>query len=269
MPVIHTTEWMLQLIQESDHRRGDESIPRFSKLFEQIPEWTDDQWIAFLYQNGLKPIHLMTRKKLAQWHQTMKLNKLERHWQKLKEEFSGPDAKIFIFPVNDDHSVIMESLRGKNGVSFPTFLLLFYSEDIPLKEKLALLTHEYHHVCRLHYQNHTEESVSLLESMIMEGLAEIEVERTLGEEYKAPWTNIYTTDEIKHWWKYVLEKRKDLIGRRNHHIYMFGGKYGIPKWIGYRTGYEIVKSYCDKHGLPNAKNLLKESPEELLRLSSL
>ncbi len=254
---------------EQQQRQSDQ-LPPFSKLMKHIPEWTEEGWLEFLYRNGLKPLHSMTKKDVAIWYRKLAIPQIEKHFKQLCQTFSGPDVDIFIFPIDQNNTWLMKNLKGKNGLSFPNFILLFIGEHLTLNEKLALLTHEYHHVCRLHHQKNSEATVSLLESMIMEGLAENEVKRMVGKQYLAPWTKVYTIEEVKHWWRYLLSNKKDVIGRNNHQIYMFGEKFGIPKWIGYAAGYEIVKSYVEQNNKKaDPQTLLKIKANELFQRSTL
>ena len=51
-------------------------------------------------------------------------------------------------------------------------IFLFVCGRNSLEELKALLAHEYHHICRLHQIETKETEYTLLDTMIMEGLAE-------------------------------------------------------------------------------------------------
>ena len=58
-----------------------------------------------------------------------------------------------------------------------------------------MLIHEYHHVCRLHHLKKDQKEYTLLDTMIMEGLAERTVGKYLGTKYLANWTKLYQEDK--------------------------------------------------------------------------
>ena len=60
-----------------------------------------------------------------------------------------------------------------------------------------MFTHEYNHVCRLSKFQKSEEDYVLLDSIILEGLAENAVRERLGEEFLATWTSYYSNEELK------------------------------------------------------------------------
>ncbi len=65
------------------------------------------------------------------------------------------------------------------------FLFLTPLEDE--KELEALIIHEYHHVCRMNKITKPIQEYTLLDSMVMEGLAEYTVENYCGKNYNAKW----------------------------------------------------------------------------------
>lgn len=72
----------------------------------------------------------------------------------------------------------------------------------------ALLVHEYNHVCRLAKNDKQEENYILLDSIILEGLAENAVRELVGEEYLAKWTSYYTEGQLNQMWKKSFIKQK-------------------------------------------------------------
>ncbi|MFA9555820.1 DUF2268 domain-containing protein [Evansella sp. AB-rgal1] len=256
MPIIQTRVWLKHLF-EGVSNRGLKKIPPFQRLMSHYPKWEKEEWLPFLYQQGMLPIITSTKDEWDSWQKNYPSKGLVSFYEKIKTDFQGPDVDVFIFPINSHNENLEKVLKGKNGISFPDFILLFFHEDVSLSNRKALLLHEYHHACRLYYQKNDEKSVTLLESMLMEGLAEWEVKRNLGERYVTPWMTIYKKDFILTWWKRTLKERMDVRGRKNHLPYLFGGIQGFPKWLGYATGYEIVSSYMEKFPNKTTIELLK------------
>ena len=78
-----------------------------------------------------------------------------------------------------------------------------------------LLAHEYHHICRLHQIETKETEYTLLDTMIMEGLAEQAVTERYTEN-NAPWTAYLSKEEAVYYWKNVVHERISIKrGTRN------------------------------------------------------
>lgn len=95
----------------------------------------------------------------------------------------------------------MRDQNGKSGLAFKDKLFLFLSDQNSDNEIRALLVHEYNHVCRLAKNGKQEENYVLLDSIILEGLAENAVRELVGEEYLAKWTSYYTEGQLNQMWK--------------------------------------------------------------------
>ncbi|WP_026675393.1 DUF2268 domain-containing protein [Alkalihalobacterium bogoriense] len=193
---------------------------------------------------------------------------VERQFRYLKKKWHGPDVHIFIFPVEERNEMIMKHLGKKMGIGFTEKIILFLSATTTKKEIEALVTHEYHHVCRLRFEKNDESELTLLDSLLIEGLAEKAVEEELGKEMNAIWTSIYTDDVLVYWWDYLFKARLTVKGRKNHNPYLFGHRgLGWPQWIGYALGYAIVDE-CAKRDEKNSKELLGMSAKEIIKNTS-
>ncbi|MDQ0198175.1 DUF2268 domain-containing putative Zn-dependent protease [Neobacillus ginsengisoli] len=168
-------------------------------------------------------------------------------FQHYKNKWAGPDIPIFLFPLDRGRGLFFRQESNKSGVSYPDKMFLFLSDVDDTKELEALLVHEYHHVCRLKMLNKKMEEYTLLDSIIIEGLAEYAVLKNCGSEYLAKWCSIYTKkDLISLWDKYLkshLSKRKN---ERAHDNLLFG-EGRIPKLLGYAAGFAIVENYYKNH----------------------
>ncbi|KHE71500.1 DUF2268 domain-containing protein [Halobacillus sp. BBL2006] len=189
----------------------------------------------------------------------------EQEYHRLKAEWGGPEASVYIFPVRKFHLPADERDMNKSGVSLKKCLFLFVAPDIQLSEMKALLAHEYNHICRLSHLNLDERELPLKESIIMEGLAEYAVKHLYGKKLLAPW-NFQTDNENGQeiFEKYYLPSL-NLKGMHNHHQFLYGGEgTPIPKWGGYKIGFQIVAAYLEKQGSCPIQELLTKTADEII-----
>lgn len=236
----------------------------FERLFKQDRGKTQDDWLAFLIDQGMLPISTMTKTGWIKWRRRLNMTEHTSFIKKLKDDFSGPDIDLYIFPLNRSHKKIMNDLDGKNGCSFQTYVLLFWKDDLTLIKQKALLLHEYHHIARLHHQGVNERTISLLESMIMEGLAEWEVQKRLGDDYLAPWTTLYGEEEILQWWNRLYKGNLQMTGRTFHYPFLYGEMKGIPPLMGYQIGYFLVSQFMKKNPDHDSLKILKTPAHQFI-----
>ncbi|MDG5789146.1 DUF2268 domain-containing putative Zn-dependent protease [Evansella sp. AB-P1] len=266
MPFINTRVWLKHLFDKVEGGRLMD-VPPFNKMMHHFPEWTEEEWLHFLYRQGMLHVNLETKEQWIRWQKKGQSKGVQEYFEELQLEFKGPDVDIFLFPIDWNNNWLMKGMKGKNGITFPEFILLFIKDKLPIKEKKALLLHEYHHACRLFHQDVNEKNVTLLESIIMEGLAEWEVEKRLGNNYVAPWMTLYSEELLINWWKRGIGDRKMLQGRKKHVPYLYGGTNGYPKWIGYSIGFHMVKSYMANYKKISSLQLLKTEPTVIFQNS--
>ncbi|MCD8510209.1 MAG: DUF2268 domain-containing protein [Bacillus sp. (in: Bacteria)] len=264
MAIVHTENWLKELYAPSKEVKG---IPPFFQLMRYFPDWSKEEWLLFLINQGMLPLREGSRENLHQWHESGPEKGVTETLTRLKKTFMGPDVDVFLFPLNMYDDRLLNVMNGKTGISFPEFILLFFQKNITLKEKQALLLHEYHHASRLHHHENNEETVTLLESMVMEGMAEWEVNRLLGEKYVSRWMRLYSDEFLLSWWNKKVKGRKDMKGREHHLPYMYGGRFGFPQWLGYSIGYRMVESYMEKKKRQRPIDLLK-TPASVIYESS-
>lgn len=190
---------------------------------------------------------------------------LESHYEKLQKDWNGEEAKIFIFPIERRNEPLMKELSGKMGLSFHRVIVLFVTKDITSDELKALLTHEYNHVCRLTTINKEFDQLSLLDSILVEGMAEVAVEKIFGKEQLAPWASLYSKKELLPHWSRV-KKLLHLKGKEKHDPILYGtNSYnGFPKWFGYSIGFLIVSAYMKECKEITMSELLKKDSFEIL-----
>lgn len=205
---------------------------------------------------------VITLEKNKVWHI------VQEQYSKLRKLWNGAKVSIFIFPVERRNPIIMNELKGKMGIGFEEVIVLFLSKELSRKEISALFTHEYHHVCRLKYLKKSLQEVSLLDSLLIEGMAEVAVEYYHGNKSLAPWVNMYSREEVLTYWKKIYSNLQ-IKGKEKHDPVLFGDQHsGFPKWFGYWAGYQIVNSYIKNHQGVTMKQLLMKDSNEILNGSS-
>lgn len=190
-------------------------------------------------------------------------DKVEKLFNKYKKKWNGPDIPVFLFPVAQSGGFFLREAKSKAGVSFPDKMFLFLSQYEDSKEVEALFVHEYHHVCRLKMLNKRIEDYTLLDSIIIEGLAEYAVLKNCGPEYLAVWCRMYKEKELIFYWDKYLKKQLDTKKHERVHDELLYGEGRLPNLLGYAIGYNIVEhfyktnNYSTKLSFSNpAKNYL-------------
>ncbi|SDO32604.1 Uncharacterized protein YjaZ [Psychrobacillus sp. OK028] len=211
----------------------------------------------------------------TEWKSVKKiLRRLERKsvWDIVKQEYNylrelwnGPKVSIYIFPIKKVRTQGKKDVLRKNGIAYKRVLFLFVSPDLTKEEIKALLAHEYNHVCRLQFLNSPTATISLVDSLIVEGLGEFAVKQLYGKKLLAPWVNMYRSDEVNEIWRRYFVSALHIKGVQNHQLYLFGNNNRpFPKWIGYHIGYQIVDSYFKKRGPFVMKELLLKTSSEII-----
>lgn len=165
----------------------------------------------------------------------------------LKKEWDGPDVPVIILPVDDHNRRIRVEFGTKGGLAFPDKIFLFLSPDNSKSSIAALITHEYNHVCRLKKLNKEEPDITLVDTLILEGLAEAAVNERFGEKETAKWTAYYNDKQLdlffNRWMKPNIGIRQDEGSLIQRLLY---GRGPYPQMMGYAVGYRLVKDYMAK-----------------------
>jgi uncharacterized protein YjaZ len=181
---------------------------------------------------------VMSLKKNKTWE---KVNEL---LEKYKKSWGGPTIPIYIFPIGSGNLV---SPKGnKSGVSFEDKLFLFLSDLEDEKELEALFIHEYHHICRLNGIKKSMGEYTLLDSIVLEGLAEDTVHSILGFKYVASWNKKLTNEQFQTYWSKYLKDNLDVKKDTKQHDQLLYGKGLLPNMLGYSCGYHLVRKYTEQ-----------------------
>lgn len=258
MPVMKTNEWLI------DHYHDPvELCKKMKPLFPGVSalEIHDYFRLHGMYQELDKSGTALV--------DTMEVNDVwtivEKEHQALRKKWKGPDVPIVILPSNTADKKLMSATNGKAGLAFSDKLFLFVPETISEHELKALFIHEYNHVCRLWHTKKAENSFTLLDSIILEGLAEHAVRERLGGAFTASWTKLHSKEKIeKIWKKTILPKIKLRKSHPLHNQLLYGWR-GFPKMAGYCVGYYLVEDYLNTNQLCTV-DLLRVDAESIADL---
>ncbi|HHY71814.1 MAG TPA: DUF2268 domain-containing protein [Bacillus bacterium] len=254
MSVIRTDEWLV-----NSYDNPIELCEKLTEFFAGVsaPEIYDYLTVHGMYRpyrRGMEQVEVIRKNKV--WEIAEKEQRL------LRKLWGGPNVPIFIFPADSRNRKIKQEFNGKSGLAFKDKLFLFVSEQTSENELKALLTHEYNHVCRLCKFSKKEADYVLLDTIILEGLAENAVRERFGTQYQAGYTSYYSNDELeKMWQRLILPNRNIRNVQRQHHELLYGMRLSYPKMLGYCVGYYLVKKYVDEKGIGSKDLLVKEANE--------
>ncbi|MCR8849323.1 DUF2268 domain-containing protein [Rossellomorea sp. SC111] len=130
----------------------------------------------------------------------------------------------------------------------------------------SVIFHEYHHHWRMSKHNMTEGNETLLDRLVLEGLAEHFVRIELGDAFLGPYKSVLSEKEAQQLWETTFRHHIHDKGKRTD-SYMFGNKeLQLPFWGGYSIGYYLVEWYMNENSectmeelteLPSKSFLLK------------
>jgi len=190
---------------------------------------------------------------------------VQEEYEHLKRFWNSEEVPIFIFPLTKYRPMIDGIEVNKNGVSYGNVIFLFISPELKDTELKAMIAHEYHHCCRLSKLDKVPEEMSLLDSLVLEGMAECMVEDLYGREWCSPWISRYSEELLQKIWSKVFVRSLNMKGVESHELFLCGdGSKRLPNWIGYCLGYRIVRSFLDRKRYVDQSMLLKMMSEEIV-----
>ncbi|MGG3573322.1 DUF2268 domain-containing protein [Bacillus gobiensis] len=182
----------------------------------------------------------------------------------LKKEWNGPDVPVIILPVDEQNRRLRAEFGSKSGLAFPDKIFLFLSPDNSNSSIAALITHEYNHICRLNKMNKDESDITLLDTLILEGLAEAAVNERFGKKETAKWTAYYNNKQLDQFFERWIKPNIDVRQEEGSLIQrLLYGRGPYPQMMGYAVGYRIVKDYMERSN-KKIKQLLTLSSEKFL-----
>ncbi|CAM3212259.1 DUF2268 domain-containing protein [Filibacter tadaridae] len=271
MPVINT-----QIVLERFFTASKEQIDKnpyaiqceyiCQPLLVSFPRISPEELQYELFNHGLfDPLEWMESKRVVEKMEKMNVWQIvEKEYRLLKDLWGGPEVSIYILPINTNGEM-GEHAPVKNGVAYSGTLLLFLSDELSSEAIKTLFAHEYNHVCRLNYLGKAPAKILLMDSLLIEGLAEFAVQDLYGEEFSSPWVNLYSYKKMMKIWKRYFLPSLNLVGTDSHQPFLYGDtKKRLPKWIGYQIGYQIVATYQQRNGFTANNELYRKSSEEVI-----
>ncbi|TMU87026.1 hypothetical protein FGG79_02475 [Bacillus sp. BHET2] len=111
----------------------------------------------------------------------------------------------------------------------------------------SVIFHEYHHHWRMSQLSIAEEDETLLDRLVLEGLAEHFVRVELGEAFLGPYKDALSETDARMLWNTKYKQHIHEKGEATD-SFMFGcEEMGLPFWGGYSLGYHLVGWYIDEH----------------------
>lgn len=168
---------------------------------------------------------------------------------------------IFVFPwfPSAEES---KQFGGVNAVApHSNVLHLFVDPNkhtlLSIKETVA---HEYNHL--IYYKMHPSKSYTLLQNMLIEGLAENFREDVVGGK-PAPWATALSFVNSKKWLEEIESDLNSKSIKICDEVLLGSGKF--PRWTGYSIGYHLVKKFKKRNPKMTWTELEKVSASNFLK----
>ncbi|WEG13533.1 DUF2268 domain-containing putative Zn-dependent protease [Pullulanibacillus sp. KACC 23026] len=158
-------------------------------------------------------------------------------------------VKFELFLLDEKDEFVKTKLGGVSAFTEWNGRMVFVVEpDERVRQTLkSVITHEYHHHWRMSALKVASEEESLLDRLVLEGLAEHFVRLRLGEEFLGPYREALSEEQARRLWETTYKYHVGEMGDAAD-PYMFGHPdNGLPFWGGYALGYYLVKWYLEEH----------------------
>ncbi|MEH6936524.1 DUF2268 domain-containing putative Zn-dependent protease [Bacillus sp. JJ664] len=239
----------------------DNPIAMMKKLLPYFPRHDEESLYEYLQTHGLAKLTKDSKEDMKQIIEQNIFKRLSSEFNVLRNELNGPDIPIIILPCHATRGIFQKVSYHRGGIAYKNCICLFLSPLEGILQHKAVLLHEYHHIVRLK-KLHKNNKVTLLDAMILEGLAETAVLEKYGQEVQAPWTTLYSSSQCEIYFdKYLKDKLKITNHDEQFSKYLYGGN-GIPKLLGYGVGYDLVKS-CLEQTEWSCEKLIRTSSEKI------
>lgn len=170
MGLLPTDRWLEE--DEGDPLR---LCARLAPLFGKMPA---REIYSYLRLYGMYRSTRQAERLLPEMKERRLWERLGRLYERQRGIWKGPDVPVFLLPADDENRKLVREFQGKGGVAFADKLFFFLLPDHGDEEIAALVAHEYNHVCRLKQLPNEGEDATLLDAVVMEGLAEHAVAET-------------------------------------------------------------------------------------------
>ncbi|AEH48934.1 DUF2268 domain-containing protein [Parageobacillus thermoglucosidasius] len=259
MPVIRTDRWLGEW--------HDDPVRLCRHLVLYFPDANERDIYFHLVRYGMYKPSKNMKETIKQMKQKNIWERVEAVYEKRKKKWNGPDVPLFLFPADPYNRVLAREFNSKGGIAFHDKLFIFLLPHHTDKEIEALITHEYNHVCRLKKQMKESEDTTLLDAIILEGLAENAVCQYVGKEQQARWTTYYSDEQLYSFWKRYVSPHKSIFSKHPLYARLLYGLGFYPTMLGYAVGHYIVRR-CLEHGA-RFSELMNMDSEQILQAASL
>ena len=232
MGIIQTAKWLSRY-----YGRPEQLCEKFTKYI-PLPK---EKLYRFLISKGMyRPVR-DGETEVKQLEEKQVWTELAKEYEELKNWLKGPDVPVFILLSDSYNRIVQQEYNGKAGLTMRHVIFLFVCGRNTVEELKALLTHEYHHICRLHQSDKNEIEYTLLDTMVMEGLAEQAVYERHTKTNYAPWTSYFTKEEALYYWERIVKEKQDIKRGTREYDSLLHGFHMYPEMLGYGVGFHIVK----------------------------
>lgn len=200
---------------------------------------------AELLNHGL--FHPINSKKevLRSWLAQDYSSIVNKAFNRLRKDWSGPDLDLFLFPIDFTNRVLTNTDHHISGLSFPDKVFLFFDQFTAEEVIKAGLAHEYSHSIRLQEVHHFDQPLLLKDALILEGIAEVITKRLCGISL-LPITSLTSTKLTEAFNKWIVPNLAISSTHPFYH-YLIYGSNNIPKFLGYYSGTYLVENWLTKH----------------------
>ncbi|MGV3489385.1 MAG: DUF2268 domain-containing putative Zn-dependent protease [Tuberibacillus sp.] len=245
--IIETLEFTQRFINEAYSQRDQDRYALFSSIF-NISKEKVEQLEFFGMTKVTTPVEQIDQQ-LQKMRQLGVSAFIQKKLNALITAYC-PDKKasVFLYPLDENDTYGRENLGGVSAFADydGTLTFIVYPEKDVFKVLSSVITHEFHHFWRMGHLGITEENETLLDKLVLEGLAEHFVGKVLGTDRQGPYIRALTPDQAKILWKSAFYNQLELKGDATN-LYMFGGKSDLPMWAGYSMGYHLVQWFHERH----------------------
>jgi uncharacterized protein YjaZ len=237
MSVIDTITWLKETANSKEICK---------KLCSYFIDLNEIEIGKYLHSFGMYKSNHQIDKWIERMEKEQILEFINEEEKKLIKEWNGPNISIFIFPCDKNNRKIEKEYKGRSGLAFNNKLFLFLSLETDKRDIKSLFIHEFHHVCRLASVKKQEKHFTIIDMVIMEGLAENAVREKLGENDVASWTKLYSDSQCERFLERIIYPQREVSRESNKFSQIMFGTGFYPSMLGYAVGYYLVKNYMKR-----------------------
>ncbi|GAB2568631.1 DUF2268 domain-containing putative Zn-dependent protease [Gracilibacillus alcaliphilus] len=267
MRIHSTNKWLMEWMDQRKKDKQDDILLQQRIICERlVPYFTSGDAAAIqqhLLNHGMFAPHTETDQ-IVEWLKQPFHQKVQKALVKCQQMWSGPDTDVFILPSNEEAKEFKQWYNSNAGLSYPDKLLLFLQKEASNGEILALIIHEYSHICRLNHFSKKESEYTVLDAVILEGIAEWLVRKYLGETYGNKRLTVLSDNEFQRLWQKWISPTQELTRDHPQHNIIMYGRRGTPKNIGYVIGFHLIHRFMEEKTLSTGE-LIQIANQDILQ----